>query len=213
MVDRTCFYATSGGQPGDSGVLATAAGEFALATAVYNDQLKTEIAHVPAEGVALPAIGDNVTLHGGCRIGQDGFRYHPSAKGHVKVPQLGRVIIQDHVEIGANTAIDRGSMGDTVIGEGTKIDNLVQIGHNCLIGRHCIICAQCGFSGSIVLGDNVVLGGQVGIADHLTLGEGAVVAAKSGVMSNIPAGQQWLGYPAMRGRDYLRVFAGVRKRT
>ena len=166
----------------------------------------------PGASVMHALIGDNVTLHGGCRIGQDGFRYHPSAKGHVKVPQLGRVIIQDNVEIGANTAIDRGSMGDTVIGEGTKIDNLVQIGHNCMIGRHCIICAECGFSGSIVLGDNVVLGGQVGIADHLTLGEGAVVGAKSGVMSNIPAGQQWFGYPAMPGRDYLRVFANARKR-
>jgi UDP-3-O-[3-hydroxymyristoyl] glucosamine N-acyltransferase len=166
----------------------------------------------PGASVMHALIGDNVTLHGGCRIGQDGFRYHPSAKGQVKVPQLGRVIIQDDVEIGANTAIDRGSMGDTVIGEGTKIDNLVQIGHNCMIGRHCIICAQCGFSGSIVLGDRVVLGGQVGIADHITLGEGAVVGGKSGVMSHIPAGEQWLGYPAVPGREYLRVFASARKR-
>ena len=163
----------------------------------------------PGASVMHALIGDSVILHGGCRIGQDGFRYHPSAKGHVKVPQLGRVIIQDNVEIGANTTIDRGGSGDTVIGEGTKIDNLVQIGHNCTIGRHCIICAECGFSGSVVLGDYVVLGGQVGIADHLTIGEGAIVGAKSGVMSNIPAGQQWFGYPAMPGRDYLRVFAGV----
>jgi UDP-3-O-[3-hydroxymyristoyl] glucosamine N-acyltransferase len=166
----------------------------------------------PGASIMHALIGDNVTLHGGCRIGQDGFRYHPSAKGHVKVPQVGRVIIQDNVEIGANTAIDRGSMGDTVIGEGTKIDNLVQIGHNCTIGRHCIICAECGFSGSVVLGDNVALGGQVGLADHITLGEGAVVGAKSGVMSNIPAGQQWFGYPAMPGRDYLRLLANARKR-
>ena len=166
----------------------------------------------PGASIMHALIGDNVTLHGGCRIGQDGFRYHPSAKGHVKVPQVGRVIIQDNVEIGANTAIDRGSMGDTVIGEGTKIDNLVQIGHNCTIGRHCIICAECGFSGSVVLGDNVVLGGQVGLADHIILGEGAVVGAKSGVMSNIPAGQQWFGYPAMPGRDYFRLLANARKR-
>jgi len=194
---------------------AIGAGTVIGATAVVGPdvQIGRDCSVGPGASIMHALIGDNVTLHGGCRIGQDGFRYHPSAKGHVKVPQLGRVIIQDNVEIGANTAIDRGSMGDTVIGEGTKIDNLVQIGHNCTIGRHCIICAQCGFSGSIVLGDNVVLGGQVGIADHLTLGEGAVVAAKSGVMSNIPAGQQWLGYPAMRGRDYLRVFAGIRKRT
>ena len=103
-------------------------------------------------------IGDNVILHAGCRIGQDGFRYHPSPKGHVKVPQLGRVIIQDDVEIGANTAIDRGGSGDTVIGEGTKIDNLVQIGHNCMIGRHCIIVRECGLSGSVTLGDYVDAG-------------------------------------------------------
>ncbi len=109
----------------------------------------------PGASIMHALIGDNVILHGGCRIGQDGFRYHPTAKGHVKVPQLGRVIIQDNVEIGANTAIDRGGIGDTVIGEGTKIDNLVQIGHNCMIGRHCIIAAECGLSGSVVLGDYV----------------------------------------------------------
>jgi UDP-3-O-[3-hydroxymyristoyl] glucosamine N-acyltransferase len=166
----------------------------------------------PGTSIINALIGDNVILHGGCRIGQDGFRYHPSAKGHVKVPQLGRVIIQDDVEIGANTAIDRGGSGDTVIGEGTKIDNLVQIGHNCTIGRHCVIAAECGLSGSIVLGDYVMLGGQVGIADHITIGERAIVAAKSGVIGHVPAGQQWFGYPAMPGRDYLRVFASSRKR-
>jgi UDP-3-O-[3-hydroxymyristoyl] glucosamine N-acyltransferase len=193
---------------------AIGAGTVIGATAVIGPgvQIGRDCSVGPGASVMHALIGDNVILHGGCRIGQDGFRYHPSAKGHVKVPQVGRVIIQDNVEIGANTAIDRGSMGDTVIGEGTKIDNLVQIGHNCMIGRHCIICAECGFSGSVVLGDNVVLGGQVGIADHTTLGEGAVVGAKSGVMSNIPAGQQWFGYPAMPGRDYLRVFATSRKR-
>jgi UDP-3-O-[3-hydroxymyristoyl] glucosamine N-acyltransferase len=157
-------------------------------------------------------IGDNVILHAGCRIGQDGFRYHPSAQGHIKVPQIGRVIIQDSVEIGANTTIDRGGSGDTVIGEGTKIDNLVQIGHNCMIGRHCIIVSECGLSGSVVLGDYVILGGQVGIADHLTVGEGAVVGAKSGVVSNIPPGERWLGFPAMPGREFLRVTAALRKR-
>ena len=140
----------------------------------------------PGASIMHALIGDNVILHAGCRIGQDGFRYHPSAKGHVKVPQLGRVIIQDNVEIGANTAIDRGGSGDTVIGEGTKIDNLVQIGHNCTIGRHCIIVAECGLSGSVVLGDYVMLGGQVGIADHITIGEGAIVAAKSGVIGRHP---------------------------
>ena len=179
------------------------------ATAVIGPgvQIGRDCAIGPGASIMHALIGDDVILHGGCRIGQDGFRYHPSAKGHVKVPQLGRVIIQDNVEIGANTAIDRGGSGDTVIGEGTKIDNLVQIGHNCMIGRHCIIVRRMRASGSVVLGDYVVLGGQVGIADHVTIGEGAVVGAKSGVMSDIPAGQQWFGYPAMPGRDYLRVFA------
>jgi UDP-3-O-[3-hydroxymyristoyl] glucosamine N-acyltransferase len=158
-------------------------------------------------------IGDNVILHPGCRIGQDGFRYQMSADGHTKVPQLGRVIIQDNVEIGAGTAIDRGASGDTVIGEGTKIDNLVQIGHNVTVGRNCIIVAQCGISGSVVLGDNVVLGGQVGIADHLTIGEGAMIGAKSAVASNVPAGEKWFGFPALPGREFLRATATLRKRV
>jgi UDP-3-O-[3-hydroxymyristoyl] glucosamine N-acyltransferase len=158
-------------------------------------------------------IGDNVILHAGCRIGQDGFRYQIGAQGHTKVPQLGRVIIQDDVEIGAGTAIDRGASGDTVIGEGTKIDNLVQIGHNVSVGRNCIIVAQCGISGSVVLGDNVILGGQVGIADHLTIGEGAMIGAKSGVVSNVPAGEKWLGFPAWPGREFLRATAALRKQV
>ncbi|MBX9840704.1 MAG: UDP-3-O-(3-hydroxymyristoyl)glucosamine N-acyltransferase [Xanthobacteraceae bacterium] len=166
----------------------------------------------PGASIMHAFIGDNVILHAGCRIGQDGFRYHPSAQGHVKVPQLGRVIIQDSVEIGANTTIDRGGAGDTVIGEGTKIDNLVHIGHNCLVGRHCVIAGQCGFAGSVVLGDHVVMGGQAGIADHLTIGEGAMIGAKSGVVSNIPAGERWLGFPAMPGHEFLRATAALRKR-
>src|SRR5262249_769445 len=120
----------------------------------------------PGASIVHALVGDGVILHAGCRIGQDGFRYQPTAEGHVKMPQLGRVMIQDGVEIGANTTIDRGGAGDTVIGEGTKIDNLVQIGHNCMIGRHCIIVAECGLAGSVVLADHVTLGGQVGVADH-----------------------------------------------
>jgi UDP-3-O-[3-hydroxymyristoyl] glucosamine N-acyltransferase len=165
----------------------------------------------PGASVMHALIGDHVIVHAGCRIGCDGFRYHPGAGGHVKVPQIGRVIVQDHVEIGAGTAIDRGGMGDTVIGEGTKIDNLVQIGHNCSIGRHCIVVSQCGISGSVTLEDFVVLGGQVGIADHVTIGEGARIAAKSGVMSNIPAGTTWMGYPAMPGSSYMRIFGHARR--
>jgi len=167
----------------------------------------------PGASVTHALIGDNVILHPGCRIGQDGFRYQMGANGHTKVPQLGRVIIQDHVEIGAGTGIDRGASGDTVIGEGTKIDNLVQIGHNVTVGRNCIIVAQCGISGSVVLGDNVILGGQVGIADHLTIGEGAIIGAKSGVVSNVPAGEKWLGFPAWPGREFLRATAALRKRV
>jgi UDP-3-O-[3-hydroxymyristoyl] glucosamine N-acyltransferase len=167
----------------------------------------------PGASVIHALIGDNVILHPGCRIGQDGFRYRTGANGHTKVPQLGRVIIQDNVEIGAGTAIDRGASGDTVIGEGTKIDNLVHIAHNVTIGRHCIIAGQCGFAGSVTLGDHVILGGQVGIADHLTIGEGAMIGAKSGVMSNVPAGEKWFGFPAWPGREFLRATAALRKRV
>jgi UDP-3-O-[3-hydroxymyristoyl] glucosamine N-acyltransferase len=167
----------------------------------------------PNVSIVHALIGDGVIVQAGCQIGHDGFRYHPGAQGHVKVPQIGRVIIQDGVEIGAGTTIDRGGGGDTVIGEGTKIDNLVQIGHNCTIGRHCIIVAQCGISGSVTLGDYVLLGGQVGLADHISIGEGAKVAGKSGVMHNIPPGEQWMGYPAMPARDFFRIIAEQRKRT
>ena len=124
--------------------------------------------------VLCALIGDRVIIHPGARIGQDGFGYLPSPKGHQKIPQTRRVIIQDDVEIGANTTIDRGGTRDTVIGEGTKIDNLVQIGHNVSIGRHCVIVSQTGISGSVEVGDFVMLGGQVGIGDHLTIGSGAM---------------------------------------
>jgi len=156
-------------------------------------------------------IGDDVILHPGVRIGQDGFRYQLGARGHTKAPQLGRVIIQDHVEIGAGTTIDRGASGDTMIGEGTKIDNLVQIGHNVIVGRNCIIVAQCGISGSAVLGDNVILAGQVGIADHLTIGEGAMIGAKSGVGSDVPAGEKWFGYPACPSQEFIRATVALRR--
>jgi UDP-3-O-[3-hydroxymyristoyl] glucosamine N-acyltransferase len=167
----------------------------------------------PGAVIVHALIGDNVIVHAGCRIGQDGFRFQPGPAGHVKVPQIGRVIIQDNVEIGAGTTIDRGGIDDTVIGEGSKIDNQVQIGHNVTVGRHCIIVAQCGLSGSVTLGDYVMLGGQVGVPDHITIGEGAQVGAKSGVACDIPAGEKWLGHPAMPGREYLRIMAELRRRT
>jgi UDP-3-O-[3-hydroxymyristoyl] glucosamine N-acyltransferase len=138
-------------------------------------------------------IGDRVIVHPGCRIGQDGFGYTPGPQGHIKVPQVGRVIVQDDAEIGAGTTIDRGGLRDTVIGEGTKIDNLVQIGHNVTIGRHCIIVSHCGLSGSVTLEDFVVLGGRVGIVDHITVGEGAQIAAGSGVLRDVPRGARWAG--------------------
>ena len=154
--------------------------------------------------IANSLIGDRVVVHPGCAIGQDGFGYVMGAAGHRKVLQVGRVIVQDEVEIGAGTTIDRGANRDTVIGEGTKIDNLVQIGHNVSIGRHCIIVSQCGISGSVVIEDRVILAGQVGLPDNVTIGEGAVIGAKSGVISDVPPGEKWFGYPAMRGREFLR---------
>jgi UDP-3-O-[3-hydroxymyristoyl] glucosamine N-acyltransferase len=156
-------------------------------------------------------IGDRVVVHPGCAIGQDGFGYLMGANGHHKVLQIGRVILQDDVEIGAGTTIDRGANRDTVIGEGTKIDNLVQIGHNVSIGRHCIIVSQCGISGSVVIEDHVILAGQVGLPDNVTIGEGAMIGAKSGVISDVPPGQKWFGYPAMRGREYLRSLTTLRR--
>ncbi len=149
-------------------------------------------------------IGNRVILHPGVRIGQDGFGYVMGRRGHTKVPQLGRVIIQDDVEIGANTTIDRGASRDTVIGEGSKIDNLVQIGHNVVIGRHCVIVSQVGISGSATLEDFVVIGGQVGIVGHVRIGRGAQIAASSKVASDVPAGARWGGAPAKPMRDWFR---------
>lgn len=142
-------------------------------------------------------LGDRVVVHPGVRIGQDGFGYIPGAKGHLKVPQTGRVIIQDDVEIGANSAIDRGSNRDTLLGEGTKIDNLVQIAHNVVIGRHCLIAGNVGISGSATIGDFVMLGGGVGVRDNVTIGSGARIAGASAVSSDVPDGETWGGYPAI----------------
>ena len=156
-------------------------------------------------------VGDRVIVHPGARIGQDGFGFAMGARGHLKVPQIGRVIVQDDVEIGANTTIDRGSNRDTVVGEGSKIDNLVQIGHNVTIGRHCVIVSQTGISGSTTLGDFAVTGGQAGLAGHLTIGSGAQIGAKSGVMNDIPAGERWFGIPAQSAREQFRLHAALRR--
>ena len=152
-------------------------------------------------------IGDRVIIHPGCAIGQDGFGFVRGPRGAHKVPQIGRVIIQDDVEIGANSTIDRGAIRDTVIGEGTKIDNLVQIAHNVWIGRHCLLAALVGISGSSTIEDGVVMGGQVGVADHITVGPGAMVAAQSGLMTDVPAGGRWAGSPARPARQWFREVA------
>ena len=167
----------------------------------------------PNSSVQYAFLGNRVLLHPGVRVGQDGFGYVSGKAGLEKMPQLGRVIIQDDVEIGANTTIDRGALADTVVGEGTKIDNLVQIAHNVRIGRHCVIAAQCGISGSVELGDMTMLGGSVGIADHVKIGSRVEIAAASGVMNNIPDGERWAGAPAQPFKQWFREIASVRAMT
>ena len=161
--------------------------------------------------VIAALIGDRVIIHPGARIGQDGFGFAMGPRGHRKAPQIGRVIIQNDVEIGANTTIDRGANRDTIVGEGTKIDNLVQIGHNVVIGRHCVIVAQAGIAGSTVLEDFVALGGQAGVGGHLRLGAGAQLAAASATMHDIPPGEQWLGAPAVPAREAFRMHASLKQ--
>lgn len=159
--------------------------------------------------IAYALIGDRVRIHPGAAIGQDGYGYAPGASGHRKIPQLGRVIIQDDVEIGACTTVDRGAAGDTVIGEGSKIDNLVMVAHNCRIGRHCLVTGQVGLSGSTVLEDFVMLGGQVGCAGHLTVGAGSMVAAQSGVTGDLAPGGVYGGAPAKPIGQWRREVAYV----
>jgi UDP-3-O-[3-hydroxymyristoyl] glucosamine N-acyltransferase len=165
----------------------------------------------PGASVLHALIGDRVIIHPGARIGQDGFGFVAKDGAHRKIPQVGRVIVQDDVEIGAGTTIDRGASRDTMIGEGTKIDNLVQIGHNVSIGRHCIIVALAGISGSVRIGDGVVMGGQVGVADHLTIGDGAQIASTSGIMRDIPAGARFAGSPAKPIREFFREVAALER--
>lgn len=160
-------------------------------------------------------LGDRVILHPNVVIGADGFGYRksldPKKPGLVKIPQIGIVRIGDDVEIGACTCVDRAKLSATVIGQGTKIDNLCQIGHNCIIGRFCILCGQVGLAGSVTIGDGSVLGGKVAVKDQVTIGAGAQVAACAAVMTNIPAGETWGGYPARDIREAFREHAAMRK--
>lgn len=161
----------------------------------------------PSVSVRFAVVGNNVSLFAGVRIGEPGFGFAVSSAGAVTVPQLGRVIIEDYVEVGANSTIDRGAGPDTVIGAGTRIDNLVQIGHNVKIGKGCIIVAQTGIAGSSKIGNGVHVGGQVGIAGHLSIGDGAQIAAQSGVIRDVKPGLKICGTPAVPLRDYFRRVA------
>lgn len=156
-------------------------------------------------------VGNRVRIHAGSVIGADGFGYVFDQGRHLKVPQIGNVVIQDDVEIGANTAIDRGALGSTVIGRGTKIDNLVQVGHNTLLGEHCILCGQVGIAGSTKIGNYVTLAGQVGLGGHITIGNKVTVGAQSGVMHDIPDGQTWLGAPAQPDRQAKRMMIAMQR--
>ena len=156
-------------------------------------------------------IGDRVYIYPGVRIGQDGFGFAIAPEGLRTVPQLGRVLIEDDVEVGANTTIDRGTLEDTVIGAGTRIDNLVQIGHNVRIGKSCVVVALVGISGSTVLEDHVVLAGQAGIADHVRIGAGARVGAQSGVMADVPPRSDVLGCPAQPVKTFFKEVATIRR--
>ncbi len=151
-------------------------------------------------------IGNNVIIYSGVVIGSDGFGYIMRDNKYLKIPQIGRVIIEDEVEIGANTTIDRGTFGNTIIGKGTKIDNLVQIGHNVKIGKNCIIIAQTGIGGSAEIGDNVIIAGQVGIVDHIKIGTGAKITAKSAVTKSVPPYAVYSGIPA---RDRIKVLKAI----
>lgn len=155
--------------------------------------------------------GNQVYIYPGARIGQDGFGFFMSPKGHTKIPQLGRVIIGHDVEIGANTCIDRGALGDTVIGDGSRLDNLIQFGHNVQTGRCCVVVSQVGIAGSTKLGDFVVLAGQTGVAGHLNIGSGVKAAAQSGITKDVAPGQELMGTPAQPMKEYLRQTATLRK--
>jgi UDP-3-O-[3-hydroxymyristoyl] glucosamine N-acyltransferase len=156
-------------------------------------------------------LGDRVVVFPGARIGQDGFGFAPAGTEFLSVPQLGRVVLEDDVEIGANTTIDRGSLHDTRIGAGSRLDNLVQIGHNVRLGRLCVIVSQAGISGSTILEDHVMVAGQAGLTGHLRIGRRARIGAQAGVMSDVPTGADVVGSPAQPAREFFRHVAVLRR--
>ncbi len=156
-------------------------------------------------------VGARVAIHSGARLGSDGFGYVFGEGRHRKIPHVGRCVVEDDVEIGANTTIDRGSIDDTVIGAGTKIDNLVHVGHNVRIGRLCLVMAQVGISGSAVVEDGAILAGQVGVGGHLTIGRGARIGGQAGVFGDVPAGATYSGYPARPHKESLRAIAASQR--
>ncbi|NBB17232.1 UDP-3-O-(3-hydroxymyristoyl)glucosamine N-acyltransferase [Caulobacter sp. SLTY] len=158
----------------------------------------------PHATVGCALIGDRVSLYAGAAIGEAGFGAAGGPTGVIDIPQLGRVILQDNVTIGANSHVDRGAYDDTVVGENTKIDNLVHIAHNTRVGRNCVMAAYVGISGSVTIGDGCAFGGRAGVADHVTIGDGASIGAAAGVMRNVPAGEVWSGYPAKPIREWLK---------
>ena len=161
----------------------------------------------PGAVVGFALVGDRVHIHAGAVVGEPGFGAAPGPRGLVSLPQLGRVILQDDVRIGANSCVDRGAWDDTVIGERTKIDNLVHIGHNVMVGRDCVMAAYTGISGSCVIGDGCQFGGRAGVIDHIAIGAGARIAADAAVMKDVPAGESWAGSPARPIRTWLRQAA------
>jgi UDP-3-O-[3-hydroxymyristoyl] glucosamine N-acyltransferase len=163
----------------------------------------------PGAVIGFALIGDGVKIYGGAVIGEAGFGATLGPRGIMDVPQLGRVIIQDNVTVGANSCVDRGAFGDTVVGENTKIDNLVQVAHNAVIGRNCLLAAFTGISGSAVVGDGCMFGGRAGVADHVTIGAGAKIAAAAGVMKDVPPGESWGGSPARPVKRWMRETALV----
>jgi UDP-3-O-[3-hydroxymyristoyl] glucosamine N-acyltransferase len=177
----------------------------------YRVRIGAECYVGPGASLIHALIGDRVILHAGVRIGQDGFGFAMSAAGHLKVPQIGRVVIEDDVEIGANSCVDRGALKDTIIGAGTKIDNLVQIGHNVVVGRHCVIVAHTGISGSVELGDFVVMGGQSGTVGHIKIGRGAQIAGAAHLKDDVPAGARMGGTPAVPMLEYGRQLAALKR--